>query len=129
MKQLHISDCLFDGNLDDYGIYVCMNSSFLSSWFNNIIAIIRDTMFMNNAAESLYFLSYQAKITLKIQNSSFMNNTSIIDNSGKVTSSEVIGIYSIADIYINSSTFFHNSPSSMVVVECHKNLCATITFL
>ena len=56
-----------------------------------------------------------------------MNNTSIIDNSGKVTSSEVIGIYSIADIYINSSTFFHNSPSSIVVVECHKNLCDTIT--
>ena len=67
MKQLHISDCLFDGNLDDYGIYVCINSSFLSSCFNNIIATIRDTMFMNNAAESLYFFSYQAKITLKIK--------------------------------------------------------------
>ena len=56
-----------------------------------------------------------------------MNITSSIDNSGKVTSSEVIGIYSLADIYINSSTFFHNSPSSMVVVECHKNLCDTTT--
>ena len=127
MKQLHISDCLFDGNLDDYGIYVCMNSSFLSSCFNNTTTTIRDTMFMNNAAGSLYFFSYQAKATLKIQNSSFMNITSSIDNSGKVTSSEVIGIYSIADIYINSSTFFHNSPSSMVVVECHKNLCDTTT--
>ena len=73
---------------------------------NNITVIIRDTTFMNNAAGSLYFFSFPIKTTLKIQNCNFVNNYSDNDYNGVVTSSEVIEIDSLGDIFLIGCTFF-----------------------
>ena len=72
---------------------------------NNITVIIRDTTFMNNAAGS-YFFSFPIKTTLKIQNCNFVNNYSDNDYNGVVTSSEVIEIDSLDDIFLIGCTFF-----------------------
>ena len=56
IKELDISGCLFDGIIDDYGVYISTSSN-----NSNYTASIRDTTFMNNAAGSLYFISYPIK--------------------------------------------------------------------
>ena len=99
IKELFISDCLFDENLDDYVIHISYMSQLHTSNNCNNTVTIRDTTFMNNAAGSLYFFSYPIKTTLKIQNCNFVNNTSDNDYNGVVTSSEVIEIDSLGDIY------------------------------
>ena len=118
IKELHIIGCLFDGILDDYGVYIST-----SPHHSNNTAAIRDSTFMNNAAGSLYFFSYPIKTILKIQNCNFVNNTVSKNYTG--TYGEVIKIYSFSDIYIINCTFIHNSKRSTVVVECpnSNSLC------
>ena len=111
IKELHITGCLFDGILGDYGVYISTSSN-----HSNNTAAIRDSTFMSNAAGSLYFFSYPIKTILKIQNCNFVNN--IVSKNYTGTYGEVIKIYSFGDIYIINCTFIHISKRRTVVVEC-----------